>query len=100
MMSWLCPACIAKQASKYSEQSHTICPASAAALCQTRCYSHFAGLVEDQEVESMNGLVEQKLKKLHYFPPQFHIHSPDTMLAAHPLLASIPDKKFSREVRL
>ncbi|KAK9908624.1 hypothetical protein WJX75_000582 [Coccomyxa subellipsoidea] len=56
------------------------------------------GLVEDQEVESMNGLVEQKLKKLHYFPPQFHIHSPDTMLAAHPLLASIPDKKFSREV--
>jgi hypothetical protein len=56
--------------------------------------------VEDQEVESMNGLVEQKLKKLHYFPPQFHIHSPDTMLAAHPLLASIPDKKFSREVRL
>ncbi len=57
-----------------------------------------AGLVEDNEVESMNDLVEQKLKKLHYFPPQFHIHSPDTMLAAHPLLAGIPDRDFAKQV--
>lgn len=57
-----------------------------------------AGLVEDQEVEGMNDLVEQKLKKLHYFPPQFHIQPPHTMLAAHPLLAGVPEKKFRKEV--
>ncbi len=57
-----------------------------------------AGLVEDQEVESMNDLVEQKLKKLHYFPPQFHIQAPHTMLAAHPLLAGVPENKFRKEV--
>ncbi|CAL8460804.1 g335 [Coccomyxa elongata] len=56
------------------------------------------GLVEDQEVESMNDLVEQKLKKLHYFPPQFHIQAPHTMLAAHPLLAGVPENRFRKEV--
>lgn len=48
----------------------------------------------------MNDLVEQKLKKLHYFPPQFHVQPPDTMLAVHPLLADIPDKKFKSQVSI
>ena len=46
----------------------------------------------------MSDLVEQKLKKLHYFPPNFRVQPPHSILAAHPLLASIPKKAFRREV--
>lgn len=56
------------------------------------------GLVDETEVESMKDLVEQKLKKLHYFPPQFRVQPPHTMLAAHPLLADITDKAFGSQV--
>ena len=47
----------------------------------------------------MSHLVEQKLKKLHYFPPNFRVQPPHSILAAHPLLASIPKKAFRKEVR-
>ena len=57
-----------------------------------------AGLVDDKEVENMSDLVEQKLKKLHYFPPNFRVQPPHSILAAHQLLASIPKKAFRKEV--
>ena len=47
----------------------------------------------------MSHLVEQKLKKLHYFPPNFRVQPPHSILAAHPLLASLPKKAFRKEVR-
>ncbi len=59
-----------------------------------------AGLIEDTEVGSMRGLVEQKLKKLHYFPPAFRVQPPHTLLAAHPLLADVPPPVFRRKARL
>ena len=46
----------------------------------------------------MSHLVEQKLKKLHYFPPNFRVQPPHSILAAHPLLASVPKKAFRKEV--
>ena len=46
----------------------------------------------------MSHLVEQKLKKLHYFPPNFRVQPPHSILAAHPLLASLPKKAFRKEV--
>ena len=46
----------------------------------------------------MSHLVEQKLKKLHYFPPNFRVQPPHSILAAHPLLASLPKKAFRTEV--
>ena len=46
----------------------------------------------------MKGLVEQKLKKLHYFPPQFRVQAPHTLLAAHPLLSDVPPRVFRRKV--
>ena len=45
----------------------------------------------------MRGLVEQKLKKLHYFPPRFRVQPPHTLLAAHPLFADLPPAAFRRE---
>ena len=56
--------------------------------------SGLPGLMEDTEVESMKGLVDQKLKKLHYFPPAFRVQPPHTLLAAHPLLADVPPPVF------
>ena len=47
----------------------------------------------------MRGLVEQKLKKLHYFPPRFRVQPPHTLLAAHPLFADLPPAAFRREAR-
>ena len=47
----------------------------------------------------MNDLVEQKLKKLHYFPPNFRVQPPHSIVAAHPLLAGIPKTSFRSEVR-
>jgi hypothetical protein len=58
-----------------------------------------AGLIEDNEVGSMKGLVEQKLKKLHYFPPRFRVQPPHTLLAAHPLFADLSPAAFRREAR-
>lgn len=46
----------------------------------------------------MNDLVERKLKKLHYFPPNFRVQPPHSILAAHPLLAGIPKAAFRSEV--
>ena len=46
----------------------------------------------------MNGLVEQKLKKLHYFPPNFRVQPPHSIVAAHPLLAGILKAAFRSEV--
>ena len=46
----------------------------------------------------MNDLVEQKLKKLHYFPPNFRVQPPHSIVAAHPLLAGIPKAAFRAEV--
>ena len=46
----------------------------------------------------MSHLVEQKLKKLHYFPPNFRVQPPHSILAAHPLLASLPKNAFRKEV--
>lgn len=46
----------------------------------------------------MNDLVEQKLKKLHYFPPNFRVQPPHSIVAAHPLLAGIPKEAFRSEV--
>ncbi len=46
----------------------------------------------------MNDLVEQKLKKLHYFPPNFRVQAPHSIVAAHPLLAGIPKTAFRSEV--
>ncbi|MCJ1354278.1 MAG: hypothetical protein MMC33_004265 [Icmadophila ericetorum] len=58
-----------------------------------------AGLADDKEVDNMNDLVEQKLKKLHYFPPTFRVQAPHSIVAAHPLLAGIPKKAFHSEVQ-
>lgn len=49
-------------------------------------------------MDSLNGLVEQKLKKLHYFPPSFRVAPPHSIVAAHPLLAGIPKTAFRAEV--
>ena len=57
------------------------------------------GLADEKELENMNDLVEQKLKKLHYFPPNFHVQPPHSIIAAHPLLAGIPKNAFRSEVR-
>ena len=48
----------------------------------------------------MRGLVEQKLKKLHYFPPRFRVQPPHTLLAAHPLFADLPPAAFRGEARI
>jgi len=58
------------------------------------------GLADEKELDHMNDLVEQKLKKLHYFPPDFLVQPPHSIVAAHPLLAGIPKNAFRSEVRI
>ena len=70
---------------------------SLAGLTDVAC-ANLAGLADEKEVDNMNDLVEQKLKKLHYFPPNFRVQAPHSIVAAHPLLAGIPKKAFRSEV--
>jgi len=56
------------------------------------------GLIADAEVQALQGLVERKLKSLHFKPPRFSGGRPLDSLRKHPLLASLSTAAFEAEV--
>ena len=56
------------------------------------------GLIADAEVQALQGLVERKLKSLHFRPPRFGGGRPLDILREHPLLSSLSAAAFAAEV--
>eukprot|EP00884_Botryococcus_braunii_P017513 jgi/Botrbrau1/4445/Bobra.0348s0033.1 len=56
------------------------------------------GLIEDSELEQMQGLVEKKLKHLHFHPPRSTSLHPASLLARHPMFADVPPTEFTKQV--
>ena len=55
------------------------------------------GLIADAEVQALQGLVERKLKSLHFRPPRFGGGRPLDSLRRHPLLAPLSAAAFEAE---
>ena len=71
---------------------------SVSAHCIADQVGLLAGLVDEVEIEQLLGLVEKKLKRLHFSPPRLPHVSPAAALAAHPLFADVPPDQFHSQV--
>ena len=56
------------------------------------------GLIADAEVAQLSGLVEKKLKALHFTPPPFEKGRPRDALRCNPILASLTDNQFKADI--